>query len=142
MVEWHVFLSVPVVKTTARMGRKSARVRPVAKIAIDGAVISGNSRSCATRIPVQPICSPPSVAGCLFLGFDNSVIGGCAERFDSATHKPAKILGTRRAGIFQGFQGHMPVCAVWCAGSMPPAHIVYNRRSMTSSANSLCDDLL
>ena len=44
---------------------KSARVRPVAKKAIDGTAISGESRDCdLTRSPASPpICSPPLPGG-------------------------------------------------------------------------------
>jgi hypothetical protein len=58
------------------MGRKSARVRPIAKIAIDGAAISGNSRDCEIdeNFPgFGRYAARPYPAGCLFLGFDNSV---------------------------------------------------------------------
>jgi hypothetical protein len=68
------------------MGRKSARVRPLQENTLAKAAILGNSRDASSRnSPVSADMQPASQAGCLFVGFDNSVIGGHAGRFGHAT---------------------------------------------------------
>jgi hypothetical protein len=69
------------------MGRKSARVHLSQENTLAKAAILEESRDCAyTRYP-RPLADmqPASQAGCLFVGFDNSVNGGGAERFGPAT---------------------------------------------------------
>jgi hypothetical protein len=68
------------------MGRKSARVRPSQENTLAKAAILEESRDCNARdIPASADMQPASQAGCLFVGFDNSVNSGGAERFGPAT---------------------------------------------------------
>jgi hypothetical protein len=82
-----VFLSVPVAKQPpgwAENRREFARRKKtlLQKRRFWGILVIAISHE---KIPVSADMQPASQAGCLFVGFDNSVNSGGAERFGPAT---------------------------------------------------------
>jgi len=114
MVEQHVSLSVPVAKQPPGWAENRREFARRKNHSCKSGDLGGFSGLHPREFPVSADMRPASQAGCLFLGSDNSVIGVVAERFGSATHKPAEILEISRAGIFVGFQAL--VCTMWLAG--------------------------
>jgi hypothetical protein len=81
-----MFLSPFRLQSNRPDGPKIGACLPAARITLARAAILGNSRDASLReFPVSADMQPASQAGCLFVGFDNSVTGGSARRFGHAT---------------------------------------------------------